>query len=79
MPCHIFQLYSNYSWIIWLDDLYRENSDLTVALNGVFNDNWVEFWNDLEPKLLSAFGLAFSGMLNQIFENVSYDDMFLPD
>lgn len=66
-------------WIIWLDDLYRENSDLTVALNGVFNDNWVEFWNDLEPKLLSAFGLAFSGMLNKIFENVSYDDMFLPD
>ncbi|KAH8420672.1 hypothetical protein KR222_000014, partial [Zaprionus bogoriensis] len=65
-------------WIILLNDLYKENTDLTLALNHAFNKNWVEFWNDFEPGLLKAFTLAFTGMLNKVFEIVAYDDMFLP-
>ncbi|KAH8359463.1 hypothetical protein KR093_006951, partial [Drosophila rubida] len=66
-------------WIIWLNDLYKENSDLTIAINRAFNKNWVEFWNGVEPGLLKAFALAFTGVLNEVLENVAYDDMFLPD
>ncbi|KAL7730066.1 hypothetical protein ACLKA6_009349 [Drosophila palustris] len=66
-------------WIIRLDNLYKENIDLTFVINRVFNEHWVEFWNDLEPGLMKAFALSFSSMLNQVFENVAYDDMFLPD
>ncbi|EDW84812.2 uncharacterized protein Dwil_GK14318 [Drosophila willistoni] len=64
-------------WIIWMDDLYKENSDLTIALNRAFNDHWVEFWNDLEPGLLTEFKISFTGLLTTIFDRVSYDDMFL--
>ncbi|KAM8706102.1 hypothetical protein ACLKA7_010396 [Drosophila subpalustris] len=66
-------------WIIRLDNLYKENIDLTFVLNRVFNEHWVELWNDLEPGLMKVFALSFSSMLNQVFENVAYDDMFLPD
>ncbi|XP_034486653.1 circadian clock-controlled protein [Drosophila innubila] len=66
-------------WIILLDNLYKENIDLTVILNRVFNEHWVELWNDLEPGLMHAFSLAFSRILNKVFENVAYDDLFLPD
>ncbi|KAH8310728.1 hypothetical protein KR044_002755, partial [Drosophila immigrans] len=65
-------------WIIWLNDLYKENTDLTVAINRAFNENWVEFWNGVEPGLLKAFALAFTGLLKRVLENVAYDDMFLP-
>ncbi|XP_034114990.2 uncharacterized protein LOC132786789 [Drosophila nasuta] len=66
-------------WIIWMNDLYKENTDLTIAVNRSFNKNWVEFWNGVEPGLLKAFSLAFTGILNKVLENVAYDDMFLPD
>ncbi|XP_030562353.1 protein takeout [Drosophila novamexicana] len=66
-------------WIVWFDNLYRENTDLTIAVNRAFNENWLEFWNGLEPGLMKSFAQCFTGMLNKVFENVAYDDMFLPD
>ncbi|XP_032578072.1 protein takeout isoform X2 [Drosophila sechellia] len=65
-------------WIIWLDGLYKENTDVTVFMNKLVNDNWVEFWNDLQPGLVKAFTDAFTVLLNRVFDNVAYDDMFLP-
>ncbi|XP_064554025.1 circadian clock-controlled protein daywake [Drosophila montana] len=66
-------------WIVWFDNLYKENTDLTIAVNRAFNENWLEFWNGLEPGLMKSFAQCFTGMLNKFFENVAYDDMFLPD
>ncbi|XP_020815300.1 uncharacterized protein LOC110189515 isoform X2 [Drosophila serrata] len=66
-------------WIIWLDDLYKENMDVTIALNRIFNVNWLEFWNELQPGLIKSFTTAFTTLLNRVFQNVAYDDMFLPD
>ncbi|XP_016938404.4 protein takeout-like [Drosophila suzukii] len=66
-------------WIIWFDDLFKENFDLTVAMNAVFNRHWVEFWNELHPGLKKSFSNGFTTILNRVFENVAYDDMFLPD
>ncbi|XP_017140200.1 uncharacterized protein LOC108154438 [Drosophila miranda] len=66
-------------WIVWFDNLYRENEDVTIALNRSFNENWLEFWNDLEPGLLKTFSTVFTVLLNTVFEQVAYDDMFLPD
>ncbi|XP_030374787.1 circadian clock-controlled protein [Scaptodrosophila lebanonensis] len=66
-------------WIIRLDNLYNENTDLTVALTRVFNENWVEFWNGLEPGILDGLSACFTAILNEVFQNVAYDDMFLPD
>ncbi|XP_034662606.1 circadian clock-controlled protein-like [Drosophila subobscura] len=64
-------------WIIWLDEFFRENTDLTILVNQVFNAHWVEFWNELEPSILKVFRSVFTRMIEDIFEKVSYDDLFL--
>ncbi|XP_041450890.1 uncharacterized protein LOC111065830 [Drosophila obscura] len=66
-------------WIVWFDNLYGENEDVTIALNHSFNKHWLEFWNNLEPGILKTFSTAFTVLLNTVFEQVAYDDMFLPD
>ncbi|XP_017118625.1 protein takeout [Drosophila elegans] len=66
-------------WIIWLDGLYKENMDVSIFMNKLINDNWVEIWNELQPGLIQLFTKAFTVLLNKVFENVAYDDMFLSD
>lgn len=64
-------------WIQWLENFFPENTDLTIAMNRIFNANWVEFWNELEKPILEVFTSVFLSMIEDIFYNVSYDDMFL--
>ncbi|XP_017102887.2 protein takeout-like [Drosophila bipectinata] len=66
-------------WIMWLDDFFPDNFDLTIAINNLFNHNWVEFWNELEPGILRLFETVFRSMIDDLFHNVPYDDLFLPD
>ncbi|KAH8384157.1 hypothetical protein KR009_012325, partial [Drosophila setifemur] len=66
-------------WILWLDDFFPENFDLTIALNKVINQNWVEIWNELEPSALNVFQGVFTHLIEDVFQNVSYDDLFLED
>ncbi|KAH8354251.1 hypothetical protein KR084_004774 [Drosophila pseudotakahashii] len=65
-------------WIISLDNLYKENTDVTIFMNKLLNDNWVEFWNEFHPGIIKSFTISFTTMLNKVFENIAYDDMFLP-
>ncbi|XP_017118676.1 circadian clock-controlled protein daywake-like isoform X1 [Drosophila elegans] len=64
-------------WIIGLDDFYVENSDLTIAVNEVINKNWVEFWNELEPSILEVFQSVFTNLIEDVFQKVPYDDLFI--
>ncbi|XP_017874151.1 PREDICTED: circadian clock-controlled protein-like [Drosophila arizonae] len=76
----IYQLVPNVyvdRWIQWLENFFPENTDLTIAMNRIFNANWVEFWNELEKPILEVFTGVFLSMIEDIFYNVSYDDMFL--
>ncbi|XP_030374789.1 uncharacterized protein LOC115624307 [Scaptodrosophila lebanonensis] len=66
-------------WVLWMEDFFIENSDLTIAVNHVINKNWLEFWNELEPTLLEGFASAFNNIVEDIFNKVSYTDLFLPD
>ncbi|TDG46956.1 hypothetical protein AWZ03_006660 [Drosophila navojoa] len=66
-------------WIVWLDNLFPENMDLTIAINELLNANWLEFWNELEPAFLNIFSGVFTSMITDTFEKISYDDMFLKD
>ncbi|XP_017074736.1 uncharacterized protein LOC108110259 isoform X1 [Drosophila eugracilis] len=65
-------------WVFWLDNFFESNTDLTIAINQVFNLHWVEFWNELEPTNLKIFASVFRDIFEDIFQKVSYDDMFLP-
>ncbi|XP_068158042.1 uncharacterized protein [Drosophila tropicalis] len=66
-------------WIIWLEDFFPENSDLTTAVNKVINSNWVEFWNELEPAILDVFTDVFTHLVGDVFQKTPYDDLFLAD
>lgn len=68
---------STCSWIQWLENFFPENTDLTIFINKIFNANWVEFWNELEKPILEVFTGVFLSIIEDIFHNVSYDDMFL--
>jgi len=68
-----------YRWIMWLDNFFPENTDLTIAINQLFNANWVEFWNELEKPIMEVFTGVFLGLVNDTLQNVAYDDMFLSD
>ncbi|XP_034105945.1 circadian clock-controlled protein daywake-like [Drosophila albomicans] len=66
-------------WVIWMEDLFTENSDMTIIVNRIFNDNWLEIWNEWEPTILNSFSGVFLGLIKDVFDKVSYDDLFLPD
>ncbi|BFF90327.1 protein takeout-like [Drosophila madeirensis] len=66
-------------WIQWMDDFFPDNFDMTIAINNLFNRNWVEFWNELEPGILRLFETVFLGMIEDLFHNIPYDDLFLAD
>ncbi|XP_034662604.1 protein takeout-like isoform X2 [Drosophila subobscura] len=66
-------------WIQWMDDFFPDNFDMTIAINNLFNRNWVEFWNELEPGILRLFETVFLGMIEDLFYNIPYDDLFLAD
>lgn len=62
-----------------MEDLFTENSDLTILVNRIFNDRWLEVWNEWETQILDSFAGVFLGMIKDTFDRNSYDDMFLPD
>ncbi|KAH8307120.1 hypothetical protein KR044_005168, partial [Drosophila immigrans] len=66
-------------WVIGMDDLFTENSDMTIFVNRLFNERWLEVWNEWEPTILESFSGVFLGLIKDVFDKVSYDDLFLPD
>ncbi|XP_034487321.1 protein takeout [Drosophila innubila] len=64
-------------WILWLEDFFTENSDLTIYINRVFNENWLQFYNEMEPTILRAFKDVFTNMIEGIFDKIPYDELFL--
>ncbi|KAH8370833.1 hypothetical protein KR093_005157, partial [Drosophila rubida] len=65
-------------WIVSMDDLFKYNSDLTIIVNKIFNDRWLEIWNEWEPTVLDAFSGVFLSIIEDTFQKISYDDLFLP-
>ncbi|XP_032293364.1 protein takeout isoform X1 [Drosophila virilis] len=66
-------------WILSADNLFKENTDLTVLLNRVINERWVEFWNEIESTILPVYTRSFVNLINKFVQAIPYDDMFLPD
>ncbi|KAH8270845.1 hypothetical protein KR018_006828, partial [Drosophila ironensis] len=64
-------------WILSIDNLYDSNTDLSIAMNRVLNENWLEFWNELEPGFIPSINHAGADLLHRFFHKYSYDDMFL--
>jgi len=34
--------------------------DVTIFMNQLLNENWVEFWNELQPGLIKSFTISFT-------------------
>ncbi|KAH8397121.1 hypothetical protein KR215_009173, partial [Drosophila sulfurigaster] len=65
-------------WIVRMEDLFKENTDLTIIVNKLFNERWLEIWNEWEPAVLESFSKVFLSLVQDTFNKISYDDMFLP-
>ncbi|XP_017836095.1 circadian clock-controlled protein-like [Drosophila busckii] len=66
-------------WILTAENIYKENSDLTLLLVRVINDKWLEFWNEVEPAIVPVHSRSIRKHINEFFDANSYDELFLPD
>ncbi|XP_017958927.1 circadian clock-controlled protein-like [Drosophila navojoa] len=66
-------------WILTADNLFKENTDLTLLLNRVINDNWIEFWNEIEETILPVYTKSILNVVNNIIQQIPYDELFLTD
>ncbi|XP_023162477.2 circadian clock-controlled protein-like isoform X2 [Drosophila hydei] len=64
-------------WILTADNLFKENTDLTLLLNRVINENWIEFWNEIEATILPVYTKSILNIVNNIIYNIPYDELFL--
>jgi len=62
-----------------MENLFTENTDMSIIINRVFNEHWLQLWNEWEPKLLDAFAEVFLSLIKDTFDRIPYDDFFLPD
>ncbi|KAH8254539.1 hypothetical protein KR032_010695, partial [Drosophila birchii] len=60
-----------------VDNLFADNTDLTIAINMVLNSHWLEFWNELEPNFMPALSRMAVDRTQLFFDNFSYDEIFL--
>ncbi|XP_020805335.1 circadian clock-controlled protein-like [Drosophila serrata] len=65
--------------ILVVDNLFADNSDLTIAINKVLNTHWLEFWNELEPNFMPTLSRMGVNRTQRFFDHFSYDDIFLKD
>jgi Haemolymph juvenile hormone binding protein (JHBP) len=59
------------------DGLFNGNKALTDSTNSFFNENWKDILNEIKPGFSQAIGDVYSSLIDNVFKNIAYEDMFL--
>lgn len=59
-----------------IENLFKDNPELNDQTNKVINDNIDEFIQELRPVMKNALNDLVIGLINQLFERWSLDDLF---
>ncbi|KAG5681946.1 hypothetical protein PVAND_011347 [Polypedilum vanderplanki] len=70
MTFNTTRLYMNFT------DLFNGNSELGKNMNKFINENWRDILDDLKRTIVQSFGDVFSTIINHIFNNFPYAEMF---
>uniref|UniRef100_A0A182XX17 Uncharacterized protein n=1 Tax=Anopheles stephensi TaxID=30069 RepID=A0A182XX17_ANOST len=61
-----------------LTNLFNGDKALGDNMNQFLNDNWEDILKELKPAIIGAFTKIFRAIITNVFENVPYDELFLP-
>ncbi|XP_050088483.1 uncharacterized protein LOC126572847 [Anopheles aquasalis] len=61
-----------------LSNLFNGDKLLGDNMNQFLNDNWQDILKELKPSIIGAFTKIFRAIITNVFENVPYTDLFLP-
>ncbi|XP_049286339.1 uncharacterized protein LOC125765363 [Anopheles funestus] len=62
-----------------LTNLFNGDKALGDNMNQFLNDNWEDILKELKPAIIGAFTNIFRAIISNVFENVPYDELFLPN
>lgn len=58
-------------------NLFNGNEQLGNNMNKFMNENWKEILDDLKGTIVDGFGNVFSTIINHVFSNFAYNEMFI--
>uniref|UniRef100_A0A182PS73 Uncharacterized protein n=1 Tax=Anopheles epiroticus TaxID=199890 RepID=A0A182PS73_9DIPT len=61
-----------------LTNLFNGDKALGDNMNQFLNDNWEDILKELKPAIIGAFTKIFRAIITNVFDNVPYDELFLP-
>ncbi|XP_050079367.1 uncharacterized protein LOC126567180 [Anopheles maculipalpis] len=62
-----------------LTNLFNGDKALGDNMNQFLNDNWEDILKELKPAIIGAFTRIFRALITNVFENVPYEELFLPN
>uniref|UniRef100_A0A182W181 Uncharacterized protein n=1 Tax=Anopheles minimus TaxID=112268 RepID=A0A182W181_9DIPT len=62
-----------------LSNLFNGDKALGDNMNQFLNDNWEDILKELKPAIIGAFTKIFRAIITNVFENVPYDELYLPN
>lgn len=57
-------------------NLFNGNKALGQNIIKFMNENWKEILEDLKQTIVDGFGNVFSSIINHVFSNFPYDEVF---
>lgn len=57
-------------------NLFNGNKALGQNIVKFMNENWKEILDDLKQTIVDGFGNVFTSIINHVFSNFPYEDMF---
>jgi hypothetical protein len=58
-----------------LENLFN-NKALSDNMNKFLNENWEPIFSELKPSVRDTLAQVLTGIINSVFENVPYSDLF---
>jgi hypothetical protein len=59
-----------------LENLFN-NKALSDNMNKFLNENWEPIFSELKPSVRDTLAQVLTGIINSVFENVPYNDLFI--
>jgi hypothetical protein len=73
--CYSFSLVCNRLHMNFTN-LFNGNAQLGENMNKFINENWREILDDLKATIVDSFASVFQTIINHVFNNFAYTDMF---
>lgn len=64
---------------LYLENLFGGNKALGDNMNMFLNENWQIILQELKPAVKTTLTQIIGGIINNVFDKLAYDELFLDD